>query len=97
PSKPEGAAVKLGSLTFMRYLYLVPRGAATPESVYALPTARGTATAVCVAPRSGVTRFASTCERAIATLTTSATVLPLGANPAYARDVSAIVARLNSA
>lgn len=95
-SSPEGEAVKLGSQTFIRYLDLVPSGASTPMSVYVLPTTLGIATAVCVAPTTGATAFAVSCERAVGSMTTSGSVLPFGANPAYASALSAIVAKLNS-
>jgi serine/threonine protein kinase len=95
-SAPQSTTVKLGSQIYKRYLDLIPQGGG-PESVYVLPTAAGTATAICIAPQSGATEFAVACEQAIATLTSRSSVLPLGANPGYAKGLSVIVAKLNSA
>jgi hypothetical protein len=97
-SAPQGAPVKLGSNTFMRYFNVQPPGAAATETVYALPTTAGTATAVCVEPTSNATSFAATCERAVSSLAARpGSVLPLNANPAYARELSKIVATYNAA
>jgi hypothetical protein len=93
---PQGATVKLGSQTFKRYLDLLPQGASTPESVYALPTTRGTAIAACVVPRSNQTAFAATCERAVASLTTAGPVLPLTVNTAYASALGSVISKLNA-
>jgi hypothetical protein len=95
---PEGAAVKLGSLVFRRYLNLLPEGAAAPETVYALPTTAGTVIASCIAPAEDATLFASTCERAVASLRlSSAAPLSLTANPAFAKALGGVVATLDAA
>ncbi len=98
-ASPQGYPVKLGSpsQTFMRYPDLHPKGAAPAESVYALPTESGTATAVCILPQSNATAFAATCEQVVGSLTTTGKVLPLTANLAYAQALDAIVAKLNAA
>jgi hypothetical protein len=94
---PQGATVKLGSQTFKRYLDLLPTGATTPESVYALPTTLGTAIAVCVVPQTNATAFAVTCEHAVSSLTTSGSVLPLTVSPTYAAALGSVVSKLNAA
>ena len=95
---PQGAAVKLGSLIFRRYLNLLPEGAAAPETVYALPTTAGTVIASCVAPSVDATLFASTCERAVASLRLkSADSLPLTASPTFARALGRVIGTLNAA
>ena len=97
-SAPEGAAVKLGAWTFRRYLNLLPAGAGTPETVYALPSTGGTVIASCVAPTANATMFAATCERIVATLRlASATALPPTPNPAFGRALSAVVRTLDAA
>lgn len=96
-SPPQAATVKLGNQTYKRYLLVQPKGAGTPESIYVLPTSVGTATAVCVVPQSNATQFAVTCEHAVGTMTIKGSVLPLGANPAYAHSLSGVIAKLNSA
>ncbi|HTP19643.1 MAG TPA: hypothetical protein VMJ65_08560, partial [Solirubrobacteraceae bacterium] len=95
---PQGADVRLGAQTFRRYLNLLPRGAATTETVYALPTNAGTVIASCVAPSADAPRFASACEHAVASLRLrSAAALSLTANPAFARSLGTIIGALNSA
>jgi hypothetical protein len=95
---PQGAAVKLGSLVFRRYLNLLPQGAAAPETVYALPTTAGTVIASCIAPTVNAPLFASTCERAVGSLRLeSATALALTADPAFARALGAVIATLDAA
>jgi serine/threonine protein kinase len=93
----QGGPVKLGPNTFKRFLQLVPQNSSTPLSVYSLPTKQGAAIAACVLPSSGATAFNSTCEGMLKTLQTSAAPLPLGANPAYASALGAVIAKLNSA
>jgi hypothetical protein len=95
---PQGAAVKLGSFVFRRYLNLLPQGAAAPETVYALPTTAGTVIASCIAPSVDATLFASTCERAVGSLRLrSAAALTLTANPAFAKALGGVVATLDAA
>ena len=97
-SPPQGSAVKLGSWTFRRYLNLLPRGAAEPETVYALPTTAGTVVASCVAPNADATLFASTCERAVSSLRLQAAdALTLTANPAFARALGRVITTLGAA
>jgi serine/threonine protein kinase len=94
-SAAQGAPVKLGSNTFMRFVDVVPGSTSTALSVYALPTQRGTAIAACVLPASGASAFNSTCEGVLKTLQSTAPALPLGANPAFASALGAIVSTLN--
>ena len=96
-SPPQGSAVKLGSWTFRRYLNLLPRGAAEPETVYALPTSAGTVVASCVAPTVDATLFASTCERAVSSLRLhAANALALTANPVFARALGRVITTLGA-
>ncbi len=95
---PQGTPVNLGASTYRRYLNLVPRTAAVPETVYALPTTAGTFVASCVAPSSNATLFAATCEHVIGSLRLkSATALPLTANSTFARSLGGVIGRLNAA
>jgi hypothetical protein len=94
-SAAQGAPVKLGANTFMRFTDVVPSSTSTALSVYALPTQQGTAIAACVLPSAGATAFNSTCEGVLKTLQSSAAALPLGANPAFASALGAIVKKLN--
>jgi serine/threonine protein kinase len=97
-SSPQGSPVKLGSWTFRRYLNLLPRGAAEPETVYALPTTAGTVVASCVAPTVDATLFASTCERAVSSLRLQAAdPLALTANPVFARALGRVITTLGAA
>jgi hypothetical protein len=91
----QGAPVKLGANTFMRFLDVVPQSTSTALSVYALPTQKGTAIAACVLPASGATAFNGTCEGVLRTLHSAAPALTLGANPAFASQLGTVVARLN--
>jgi hypothetical protein len=97
-SPPQGAAVKLGSMIYRRYLNLLPRNATAPETVYALPTTAGTVTAACVAPTTNATEFAAACERVIASLRLrSGQALPLTASPAFAKSLASVIETLNNA
>ena len=97
-SPPQGAPAKLGALTYRRYLNLLPRTATTSETVYAVPTTAGTMIASCVAPNTNPTVFAATCERIVASLRLeSAAVLPLTANPTFARSLARVIGTLNAA
>ncbi len=91
----QGTPVKLGSNTFMRFVDVVPSSTSTALSVYALPTQHGTAIAACVLPAAGATAFNSTCEGVLKTLQSAAPALPLGADPAFASALGAIVSKLN--
>jgi serine/threonine protein kinase len=93
----QGAPVKLGSHTFMRFVDVVPQNTSTALSVYALPTQHGTAIAACVLPAAGATAFNSTCEGVLRTLQSAAPALPLGANPVFAAALAKIVGKLNGA
>jgi hypothetical protein len=94
-SAAQGAPVKLGPNTFMRFVDVVPSSTSTALSVYAMPTQKGTAVAACVLPAAGATTFNTTCEGILKTLRSEAPVLPLGANPAFASALGAIVSKLN--
>jgi hypothetical protein len=48
-------------------------------------------------PQVGGTAFSATCERVIASLKMSGSVLPLGANSAYATSLGAIISKLDNA
>jgi hypothetical protein len=60
-------------------------------------TTAGTGIATCVVPQVGGTAFSAACERIIASLKMSGSVLPLGANPAYAKSLGAIIAKVDNA
>ena len=97
-SPPQGAAVRLGPMVYRRYLNLLPRDAAAPETVYALPTSAGTVIASCVAPTANATEFAAACERVVASLRLkSAQALPLTASPAFAKSLRSVIETLNAA
>jgi hypothetical protein len=96
-STPPAQVVKLGPHMFKRYLNVTPPGATAPVSVYSLVTTKGAAIAACVLPQTDATVFATTCERILASLTTSAQVLPLGANSDYAKSLGSIITRLDAA
>jgi outer membrane biosynthesis protein TonB len=96
-ASPQGATVRLGPETYLRYLDLLPRGASAPETVYALPTTSGTVIAACLGAGENGPAFASTCERVVATLRLrSGSVLPMSANPAFAHALSTVMAKLSS-
>jgi serine/threonine protein kinase len=97
-SPPQGAAVRLGSMVYRRYLNLLPRDAIAPETVYALPTSAGTVIASCVAPTTNATEFAAACERVVSSLRLkSAQALPLTASPAFAKSLRSVIETLNAA
>jgi hypothetical protein len=85
-------------MVYRRYLNLLPRDAAAPETVYALPTTAGTVIASCVAPAVSATEFAAACERVVASLRLkSGKALPLTASPAFAKSLRSIIETLNAA
>ena len=93
---PVPGVVVLGKLKWYRYLNLSPRGGAPRESIYALPTSRGTVLAACIRPgdRMGLI---SSCERVLSTLRLiSSTALTPGPDVAYARALNAVIAKLNT-
>ncbi len=95
PSVPSPQTVTLGSLKFYRYLNLLPRGQAIPESVYALPTTVGTIIARCVTPP-GSLAFTGSCERVLATTRLiSGKPVPLGPSAVYAQALNEAIAKLN--
>jgi hypothetical protein len=97
-SPPQGAAVKLGSMVYRRYLNLLPRNATAPETVYALPTTAGTVIAACVAPTTNATEFAAACERVIASVhLRSGQALPLTASATFAKSLGSVIESLNNA
>jgi hypothetical protein len=92
-SKPSPQVVTLGADQFYRYIDLRPTGAAAPESLYALPTTKGTVIGVC--RPSGL---ASRCEQVLASLRVkSGRVLGLGPDPAVGSALNRVLAQLNPA
>jgi hypothetical protein len=95
-SVPTPQTVSLGHGTFYRYLNLSPRGAHSPESVYAMSTTIGTVLGVCIAPRARIS-FINSCERSLATLALgSGETLPPGPIPGYASALSLAIKQLNN-
>jgi len=94
-SAAQGAPVKLGPNTFMRFADVVPSSTSTALSVYALPTRQGAAIAACVLPAARATAFNSTCEGVLRTLQSTVPALPLGANAAFASALGSVVSKLN--
>jgi hypothetical protein len=94
---PVPGVVVLGKLKWYRYLNLSPRGGGPPrESIYALPTSRGTVLATCIGPADRM-RLISSCERILSTLRLiSSTALTPGPDVAYARALNAVIAKLNT-
>jgi len=95
---PVPGVVVLGKLKWYRYLNLSPRGGGPPrESIYALPTSRGTVLAACIGPASDRMGLISSCERVLSTLRLiSSTALTPGPDVAYARALNAVIAKLNT-
>lgn len=95
PDAPRPQIVKLGKVSFYRYLNLSPRGESKSETVYAVPTTVGTILGVCLM-RQASPGFTSSCERSLGALKlASGTVLPLGPAPSYASALNAVISRLN--
>jgi hypothetical protein len=89
--------VALGALGFYRYSNVLPRGASSPESVYALATTAGTVLGVCAAQAAGAA-FAAACERALGSIRL-ATGRPLAPGPSAALGAALdrVITKLSSA
>jgi len=95
PSAPVPATVKLGGMTFYRYLNLSPSGERTSESVYAMSTTVGTVLGLCIAPMESIS-FTSSCERSLATLKlASGKALQPGPIPDYESALALAIKRLD--
>jgi hypothetical protein len=91
---PSAQLVVLGASTFARYAGAVAAGQSGDEWIYLLPTSRSTITAVCSAPRVTVV-IAAACERVLATLRPTGSVLSLATDPGYALELNHILADLD--
>ena len=93
----RGVTVKLGQRSYQRYLNLAaPWG--VPETLYALPTTAGTVIVDCVGATRDAPAFAANCERSVASLRLRLrSIRPVSANPEFAKGLSAIVSKLNTA
>ena len=94
-SAAQGAPVKLGSNTFMRFVDVVPSSTSTALSVYALPTQQGTAIAACVLPPPAPPRSTAPARASSRRFSPRAPVLPLGANPRSPRRWAGSSSKLN--
>lgn len=96
PNAPSPQIVRLGKVSFYRYLNLTPRGESTSESVYAAPTTVGTILGVC-RMKNATSGFTRSCERSLSALRlASGTVLPLAPSPSYASALNTVFSRLNA-
>lgn len=97
PAAARPQIVRLARTSFYRYLNLSSRGAYASESIYAVPTTVGTVLGVCL-PGKVDQGFTGSCERSLGTLRlASGTVLAPGPSPSYARALTAVIERLNTA
>jgi ATPase family associated with various cellular activities (AAA) len=97
PSLPSAQVVTLGSLRFLRYSGLVPRGGAGAETAYAAPTTAGTVVAVC-APRGAGPGFGGQCEKVLSTVRlVSGRPLTPGPDATYGAALDGVIARLEAA
>lgn len=94
---PTPQVVRLGSLDYLRFLDLTPRGRGVTESIYVLATTHGTITGVCSASAASV-RFTSGCERVLSSIQVMAGApLSLGVDTGYALALNPILNALNAA
>ena len=95
PSTATPQIVKVGRLVFYRYRGSPRAGGSAAESIYAMPTTRGTVIGVC-RPQEPSSAFTTSCIRVLATLQlTSGKALPLTLRATYARELNAAISRLN--
>ncbi len=96
PATATPQIIKLGPLLFYRYLASPPQGSSGGEWIYAMPTTTGTVIGVC-RPQGTSAAFAISCERVLGTLRLrSGRTLPLTLSTRYARELNAVMARLNA-
>lgn len=96
-SSPRAQIVSLGGRRFYRYLNLTPKSRGVTESVYLLGTTKGTIGAVCAAQKPSEA-FTATCERVLGTLQLiHGSVLAPEADPGYALQLNASLAKVNAA
>jgi len=93
---PRREAVRLGSITALRYRNLEHRRARGELTVYAIPTTRGVATIACHAAGPDAREGLAACEAVATTISLrGAQALPLGANERYATAVNTALAALD--
>ena len=97
PPRPADR-VKLGKLEALRYEGLDVNGFDNRSlTVFAAPTAGGVATLACFAPPGGGAAFRGDCERVAGSLTVDGeTAYPVGADPAYGKDLTRVMTALNT-
>jgi len=96
PPRPADR-VKLGKLEALRYEGLDTEGfGGRSLTVFAAPTAGGVATLACFAPPGGGAAFRGDCERVAGSLAVDGeTAYPVGADPAYGKELTRVVTALN--
>ncbi len=93
----KGDRVKLGELEAIRYEGLESNGFDGSLTVFAAPTSGGVATVACFAPPGSGQAFRPDCERVAGSLAVDGeTALPVGADPAYGKDLDRVVTALNT-
>ncbi len=92
---PAPQLVVLGGMEYRRYLDAPLAGGRGAASIYLLPTTGGTVTAVCSSD-SFSTAFTSACERVLATVRPTGTVLSLRVDAGYALALNRIIDALNA-
>ena len=97
PPRPADR-VKLGKLEALRYEGLDVNGFDNRSlTVFAAPTAGGVATLACFAPPGGGAAFRGDCERVAGSLAVDGeTAYPVGADPAYGKDLTRVMTALNT-
>ena len=97
PPRPADR-VKLGKLEALRYEGLEADGFdGRALTVFAAPTGGGVATLACFAPPGGGAAFRADCERVAGSLAVDGeTAYPVGADPAYGKDLTASSRRWTS-
>jgi hypothetical protein len=92
---PRREAVRLGSITALRYRNLDHRQVPGELTVYAIPTTRGVVTIACSAAGSDARESLAACEAVATTVSLrGAQALPLGANVRYATAVNTALSAL---
>ncbi len=96
PSTVTPQIVKVGRLVFYRYPGAAPAGGSGGQSIYSMPTTSGTVVGVCRS-QARFASFTSSCERVLGTVQlASGSALPLTLSTGYARQLNAVMGRLNT-
>jgi serine/threonine protein kinase len=94
---PAATVVRLGGRDFGRFVGVRYTGAASPETIYALPTSRGTVLAVCLTVPADAPGVLGECEHVLASLRPPGTPLALTPDASFASALTAITSRLTRA